>query len=98
MKRYDALVAQSARNRNRKRKVPKAGSSRQRLLSFGIVILLGCLVAGGWIWLHVRTEKSLQTSAATKQKQSPILEELLVLSPAELERCDIALMNLACAK
>ena len=61
---------------------------------FGVLVLIaGAAIA--WTALHSTLKPK---SAASKTHGQPgSLKELLSLSPAELERCDIALMNLLCA-
>ncbi|HTD68550.1 MAG TPA: transglutaminase family protein [Candidatus Limnocylindria bacterium] len=53
--------------------------------------------------LHSKFQKAKSVSEATKSAQisepkPTTLKELLALSPAEIERCDIARMNLLCAE
>ena len=57
-------------------------------------------MAGFFTWIsfhsaHVNTPFAVE-SASFKQPRTPV--ELLALSPAELEHCDIARMNLLCAE
>lgn len=54
------------------------------------------LVAGGAVGWELFNSKAKPIAPQT-HKQPASLKELLALSPAELEGCDIALMNLLCA-
>ena len=73
---------------------------------FRIFPLLGIVLiaASAFAWIHFQPQKSnpivaVQLPAQTSTfKQPETLNELLSLSPADLEKCDIARMNLLCAE
>jgi hypothetical protein len=65
-----------------------------------IILLIGILSSLAWIQVHQRLPMPNAVAAVKPPafKQPETLHELLALSPAELEHCDIARMNLLCAE
>jgi 5-bromo-4-chloroindolyl phosphate hydrolysis protein len=92
------------RGAQRKGRTNKAVAVKRRGLTKRVLFILSIalLVAASTIAKFVLQRKSNKAPAAfqnTATTKTPhILAELLVLSPAELERCDIARMNLLCAE
>ena len=69
-------------------------------LVFGVVLLAVCLAAIGWTWLHFHARGAVSSvpASTSNSTQPTTLDELLALPPAKLEQCDIALIDLICAK
>ncbi len=65
-----------------------------------IILLIGIASLLPWLQNHQNLPKPNAVTAVESPafKQPETLNELLALSPAELERCDIARMNLLCAE
>ena len=65
-----------------------------------IILLIGILSSLAWIQVHQNLPKPSAVAAVEPPalKQPETLNGLLALSPAELEHCDIARMNLLCAE
>src|SRR5271167_1890296 len=63
-------------------------------------IAVGLVTVGVFAWIHFRPQNTSATADIDPPsfKQPETLKELLALSPAELEHCDIARMNLLCAE
>jgi hypothetical protein len=69
-------------------------------ISVFIVLLIGISSFLAWIQFHrnLLTSNAVATVEPSAFKQPETLNKLLALSPAELEHCDIARMNLLCAE
>lgn len=68
-----------------------------RLLS---LIAAGIVAVGTIVWIHSRPQipGTVKTIESLSFKQPETLDDLLALLPVELERCDIARLNLLCAE
>lgn len=71
--------------------------SRFRWIIPAVAMVL--IAAGVLVWIHFYPKQNKNVAATTHNSAQPrTLKELLALSPAELEKVDIGLMNLLCAK
>src|ERR1019366_3027017 len=89
-------MSRQSRQRLRETKQrPRKKKSRWVVLVLAVLFIAAGVFA--WIRFHPKAKEIL--AAATHNPSQPqTLKELLALSPAELEKCDIGLMNLLCAK
>jgi len=73
---------------------------RRSLLWLFPFIAAGIVTVGAFVWVHLHSQKPNPISAIESPsfQQPKMLNELLTLSPAQLERCDIARLNLLCAE
>lgn len=73
---------------------------RRILLWLCSVTAAGFVGVGTVVWIHSRLPipETISTTALPSLQQPKRLDELLALSPTELECCDIARMNLLCAE
>jgi hypothetical protein len=71
-----------------------------RLILAAAVLLIGIATSLAWLHFHQKLQKPNPVAAVETPsfKQPQNLNELLSLSPTELEHCDIARMNLLCAE
>jgi hypothetical protein len=83
---------------NLTRKVKRKNFTKRKL---AIVLCIAVLLAGlaSFVWIHFHSPKpsATTTTESSPFKQPRTLKELLALSPAQLDQCDIGLMNLLCA-
>ena len=65
-----------------------------------LLVMAFVLVAiGAFTWVHLRrTPPSIARIKSSQFHQPQTLKELLALPPADLDKCDIGLMNLLCAE
>ena len=71
---------------------------RQTNKYYWVWLLLAFAAIGSAIWIGLHQKVSGNSVKNQPFKDLRTLKELLVLSPADLERCDIAQMNLLCAE
>jgi hypothetical protein len=92
-------VSKESRQRLREaaKQKEKCFAGRKKFLAL-IVIVLAAVGAFAWIHFQLQKANAILTTESSKFKQPQTLKELLALSPAELEHCDIARMNLLCAE
>jgi hypothetical protein len=86
---------------NKTGKVERKVLPKRRLAILAFVILLiGIATSFAWVHFHQNFQKPNAIAAVESStfKQPETLKELLALSPAEIEHCDIARMNLLCAE
>jgi hypothetical protein len=76
----------------------QAGRNKFRWIVAAFAFLLISVGPFAWIYLHPKSESSAIATISTLFHQPRTLKELLALSPADLEKCDIGLMNLLCAE
>ncbi len=86
---------------NKTDKVARKVLSQHRLaIRASIILLIG--ISSLLAWIHVHQKQPMPSTVAAVGppafRQPETLNELLALSPAELERCDIARMNLLSAE
>jgi hypothetical protein len=95
-------MAQPALKGKRKRGSSKPAMARSigwRFVVVCIAILAVCLGAIGWAHFRSKTRKNAPSTAGSRTWSGPTnLDALLALAPAEIEKCDIAMMNLLCAE
>jgi hypothetical protein len=93
-------VAGRVTKRPKKSNTPARGRSSKRRWLF-IALALPLFVALTVLAHSHFSPKSLlsaTSSTSAKTNQLPTVEQLLSMSPAELEKCDIALIDLVCAQ
>jgi hypothetical protein len=93
-------VAHRANQRPKKLKAPAPRRSAKRrwavtLLALPLLVALAVLARSHF---GLKPPSPTISSAAVKAKQFPAIEQLLAMSPADLEKCDIALIDLVCAQ
>ncbi len=72
---------------------------RRCLRTILVLLFLGGLVVLGRSYLRPKmTQLAAPSAASAKTNQTPTIDQLLAMSSAELEKCDIALIDLACAQ
>lgn len=81
----------------------KNGFARGNRLRWILALIVVALITAGavvWSRLHQQPQKTNGIVAAHPSpfRQPRTLKELLALSPAQLEQCDVGLMNLLCAE
>lgn len=88
----------SQESRQRLRKV----NQRPRKRKFRWVIAtiaIPLIAAGFWTWIYVHPKPKAIVASVTRNSTNPkTLKELLALSPTDMDKCDIGLMNLLCAE
>ena len=89
-------AAKGKRKGVKEQRAPRASASRTKLFVFGFVLLLSSALMLGRTF-HSAKRNSASLAACQPSNQPKTLQELLRLSPPELQRCDIALMNLLSA-
>ena len=85
----------------RQGKIKQQHNRHVRRDSFRWILLVSILIivsASVWICLHPKSKLSVTATDPVKFHQPRTLKELLALSSANLEKCDIGLMNLLCAE
>ena len=73
---------------------------RRLIVSTFIILLIGISASLAWIKFHqnLPTPNAVAAVEPPAFKQPETFNGLLALSPADLEQCDIARMNLLCAE
>lgn len=93
-------VAGRANKRPKKLKAPAHGRSAKRrwlvaILALPLLLTLALLARS---YLGLKPPMPTTSLATAKTNQFPTIEQLLAMSPAELEKRDIALIDLVCAQ
>lgn len=89
-------------SRKSRQRLREARQRPRRTKSLWLVpaIIIIALASGGifaWIYLHPKPKGKIAATAPVPT-QPRTLNELLALAPADLDKCDIGLMNLLCAE
>ena len=93
----------SKESRQRLREAAKRQEARfarsRNLLGLFPFIAAALIATGTFIWIHSHEQKpdTISKTESMSFKRLKTLNELLALSPAGLEHCDIARLNLLCA-
>jgi hypothetical protein len=88
-------MSRASRQRQRKPQPPKHNGKFHWLFLF--VVFFAAAGLFGWIYFQHTTKKKAAAVVVHDLAKIRTLKELLALSPAELEKCDVGLMSLICA-
>lgn len=92
-------MANPSSKRRDRTTTPEQRAGNRRIGGYALCFLAGCVATAGIFVVHQRAGSVARSAAVTAARPLPSsYHELLAMSPAELEKVDLAVVNLLCAK